>query len=158
MRRSLYSLTLATAGLVLASYGLIAANGQSDTHQELAGARRATARYHNLSQALADGYVDINVVVAGQGRHYLNSNLLDANFDPESPELLVYAADKNGRLRLVAVEYAVPLALSANPPEGFTGDQDLWDTNVGFGLWTLHAWLWLNNPNGIFADVNPRVD
>ena len=156
MRRSLYSLTLATAGLVLASYTLIAANGQSDTHQELAGARRATARYHNLSQALADGYVNINVFVPGQGFHYLKPELLDANFDPESPELLVYAADKNGRLRLVAVEYAVPL--SENRPEGFTGDQDLWGTNVDFDLWTLHAWLWLNNPNGIFAEFNPRVD
>ncbi|MEP6704005.1 MAG: hypothetical protein ABJB34_04305, partial [Acidobacteriota bacterium] len=32
--------------------------------QELARVRRATARYHDISQAVADGYVDINLFVS----------------------------------------------------------------------------------------------
>lgn len=60
-------------------------------------------------------------------------------FDPAKPELLVYADFGNGQLRLVALEYAVPLALSENAPEGFTGDDDHWHRNETFGLWTLHA-------------------
>ena len=32
------------------------------THQELAAARRATARYHDIEQAEADGYVNIDLL------------------------------------------------------------------------------------------------
>jgi len=42
-------------------------------------------------------------------------------------------------------------------PEGFTGDDDHWQRNDTFGLWTLHAWIWYRNPDGVFADFNPRV-
>jgi hypothetical protein len=57
-------------------------------------------------------------------------------------------------LQLVAVEYAVPTNLAAAPPEGFDGKLDEWDRNDTFGLWTLHAWIWLPNPDGVFADTN----
>ena len=75
----------------------------------------------------------------------------------EKPELLVYANSPSGGLQLVAVEYAVPLSLSTDPPEGFSGDQDVWDVNTEFQLWTLHCWVWYNNPDGIFAEYNSRV-
>jgi hypothetical protein len=29
--------------------------------------------------------------------------------------------------------------------------------NDTFGIWALHAWVWKDNPSGIFADWNPRV-
>lgn len=128
-----------------------------ETKRELNRARRATARYHNINNAIADGYVDINVYVPNMGYHYLKPEILDATFDPARPELLVYADFGNGRLRLVAVEYAVPTSLSDTPPEGFTGDDDHWHRNDEFGLWTLHAWIWYRNPDGVFADLNPRV-
>jgi hypothetical protein len=125
--------------------------------QELALARASTAKYHNIQTALADGYIDINLYIPNMGWHYMDTTLVDENFEIDKPELLVYAEKPNGGLRLVAVEYAVPLALSSNPPEGFTGDEDVWNENVGAGLWTLHAWVWLHNPDGIFADFNPNV-
>jgi len=130
-----------------------------ETRRELAKARKATARYRDIGQAMADGYADINVVVPNMGRHYLKAPLLDDHFDPEKPELLVYAATTcdSDKLRLVAVEYAVPIAQSATPPEGFSGDHDEWDRNETFGLWTLHAWIWYENPDGVFAELNPRV-
>lgn len=126
-------------------------------NQELALARASTAKYHNIQTALADGYVDINLYIPNMGWHYLKESLADENFEIDKPELLVYAEKPNGGLRLVAVEYAVPLPLSSTPPEGFIGSEDVWTENVGAGLWTLHAWVWLNNPNGVFAPFNPNV-
>ena len=129
-----------------------------ETRRELAQVRSATARYHNIAQAIDDGYVDIDVFAPGQGFHYLKPNFLDAQFELDKPELLVYAVDHSqNRLRLVCIEYAVPASLSATPPEGFTGDADEWHLNEDFDLWTLHCWVWLENPNGMFAEVSPRV-
>jgi hypothetical protein len=125
--------------------------------RELGLARAATVRYQDLDQALADGYVDIDVVIPNMGHHFLNVALLDGEFDPERPEILVYARMPNGRLRLVAVEYAVPLALTDVAPEGFAGEADSWHAQEVYGLWTLHAWLWKRNPAGIFAETNARV-
>lgn len=132
-------------------------SSNSILNKELALARSSTAKYHNIQKALADGYVDIGLYIPNMGWHYMDTTLVDENFEIDKPELLVYSEKPNGGLRLVAVEYAVPLALSSNPPEGFTGDEDLWHENIGAGLWTLHAWVWLHNPNGIFADFNPNV-
>ncbi len=126
----------------------------SQTEQELALARQASSRYHDLSVALADGYVDIHVVMQHMGYHFMNPALLDGTFRPDRPQILVYAPE-GGRMRLVAVEYAVPL--SAPRPEGFTGSADVWDHNTGFGLWLLHAWVWKPNPSGMFAPFNPNV-
>lgn len=123
--------------------------------QELARVRQATARYYDVSQAEADGYVDIGLFVSGQGYHYVNFSLIDDTFDLENPEILVYAPSPNGGLRLVAVEFAVPDSFPV--PEGFFGDSDVWDDNLAFHLWTLHAWVWQGNPNGMFADFNPHV-
>jgi hypothetical protein len=133
--------------------------------RELRQARKATKKYRDVEEAVEDGYVDVNVVVPGQGHHYLKAELLDANFDLRHPELLLYAPisdnnddeDDENHLRLVAVEYAVPIDLSPTPPEGFTGDSDEWVINDAFGLWTLHAWIWLPNPDGVFAETNPLV-
>jgi hypothetical protein len=124
---------------------------------ELQRVRRATGRYHDIRNALADGYVDIDVLIPNMGRHFLKDSLLDAKFEAERPELLVYSPQENGRMELVAVEYAVPLSLSAAAPEGFVGAADQWFADQHFGLWTLHAWTWKDNPGGVFNPTNVRV-
>jgi len=128
------------------------------TYQELARAYAATAKYHNVDEALLDGYVLASPDIPGEGFHFVKPSLVDCKFEPEAPEALHYAYVPNeNRLRLVGVEYAVPLACGA-PPEGFTGDADEWEQEVGGPpVWTLNAWIWLHNPNGIFASVNPLV-
>jgi hypothetical protein len=125
---------------------------------ELEAVRQATARYLDVDQAVADGYVDVGVFFPNMGWHYLKGDLLDARFDATAPEFLVYADDPcGGNRRLVAVEYAVPLALSKKAPAGFTGPADTWSANTDFGLWTLHAWVFEYNPDGVFAGENMRV-
>lgn len=132
---------------------------------ELTRVRIATARYHDIQAAFADGYIDINVVLPNMGRHLLRPEVppvegevpVDGGFDLERPELLVYSPAANGNLKLVAVEYAVPRKLFATPPEGFTGAADVWFDDTGFKLWTLHAWVWRENPDGIFHATNSQV-
>jgi hypothetical protein len=130
----------------------------SETLIELARVRSATAMYHKPDNALKNDYVDINEYVEHMGWHYLKMDLLDGTFDMEKPELLVYAPKSNGSLQLVAVEYAMSHDLSPDPPEGFTGNEDVWEYNEEFDLWTLHAWVWYPNPDGMFNPTNPRVD
>ena len=126
---------------------------------ELAQVRAATAKYHSVEAAEADGYISINFCEPGEGCHWLNPSYIDGTFDSERPEILLYAPDENGRLRLVAVEYVEPIAfLPGGPPEGFTGDEDEWrEDTEDAGLWELTVWLWLHNPNGMFEQHNPRV-
>ncbi|HCY77621.1 MAG TPA: hypothetical protein DHV28_17045 [Ignavibacteriales bacterium] len=134
------------------------------TMAELQLAKIATARYNNIENAIADGYVDINIVVPGMGHHYLKVENLNETFEIDKPEILVYSPHPvTGKMRLVAVEYAVPVILSANAPDGFTGAFDEWGvfegdpTTPDDNLWTLHAWVWEYNPDGVFAPMNPNV-
>jgi hypothetical protein len=137
-----------------------AANDLSaETLKQLAGARAATARFHDVAQAEAEGYVSINFCEPGEGCHWLKESLLDEVFDPEHPEVLLYVPGSgNSGWRLVAVEYLLPISASPGPPEGFTGDADLWrEESEAEGLWELTAWIWLSNPNGMFEQHNPKV-
>jgi len=126
-----------------------------ETTQELQSVRSATASYQNFNNAVKDGYQDINVVMEGMGYHFMKASLVDTVFDIRKPELLVYNKTVNGGYELVAVEYAIPI--SDTPPQGFTGDSDVWDHNTAFGLWLLHAWVWKFNPAGAFHPTNPLV-
>lgn len=137
----------------------------SDLSAELARARAATAKYHDLSRAEADGYIPD--MCDFEGCHWFNWNLYDGTFDPEHPEALIYTETRNGEWRLIAVEYIVAGGDPAPPePEGFTGDEDAsdgdeygWRFNTeGFLDWELSAWIWFNNPNGMFAMENPRFE
>ncbi|MGH9782811.1 MAG: hypothetical protein ACREBD_13080 [Blastocatellia bacterium] len=140
-----------------ASASAVGANDLSAaTHRELARARRATAKYHDVANAEADGYINISLYISGEGHHYVNPSLIDAIFDPEKPEVLLYANHPGeSGLKLAAVEYLIPDSLPA--PAGFTGDADVWQLEPPFPVWALNAWIWLNNPNGIFTFGNPRV-
>ena len=127
------------------------------TLQELQQARAASSKYQNIANALADGYEDIHVVMPNMGYHFMKTANVDGTFDIRNPEILVYNKNEQGQFELGAVEYAIPLALSATPPAGFTGSTDVWDPNSDFGLWLLHAWVWKNNPEGVFNPTNSRV-
>ena len=154
-------LSIAAHGVLVRAHNARTSAGVSSnfsplTLRELALARRGTAKYHDIANALADGYVDGNLYTPGEGYHYINSLLVDGHFDPAQPEVLLYAArpGEDG-LRLVAVEYVSPATFPV--PEGFTGDDDVWELEEPFPIWVVNAWIWLNNPNGTFTFLNPRV-
>lgn len=96
----------------------------------------------------------------GMGYHFLNAGLLDEKFEPTKPEVLIFINDPTGKMELVAVEYGIPIADLNNPPpppEGFSGNDDVWKIDTEFSLWTLHAWVIMENPEGIFAPMNPML-
>jgi hypothetical protein len=129
---------------------------------ELQQAKAATAKYQNIENAFADNYgKDPVVILPNMGYHFLKAELVSPVFDLRKPAILVYNKKDNGNFELVAVEYAVPM--SSLPlhvaPEGFTGNNDVWNENtLNTGWWTLHAWVWANNPDGVFMPMNPLVN
>jgi len=155
---SLFALTISATVLGAPSSSTFTEDQLSaQTRADLARARAATARYHRVEQAEAEGYINLNFCEEGEGCHWLNPALLDGVFDPAKPEILLYVPDGDG-WRLVAVEYVVPLSMSAVAPEGFEGAADTWrEDSEGVGLWELTVWLWLHNPNGMFEQHNPRA-
>jgi hypothetical protein len=131
-------------------------NLSSATNHELALARSGTARFHDFARADAEGYEFLHCV-PGEGLEYVNWSLVDCNFDIENPEALHYI-ETGGGLKLVGVEYVIPTACTASAPEGFTGDADEWEFEAeGLPIWALRAALWLPNPEGMFAEHNPRI-
>lgn len=134
---------------------------------DLTAARRATARYHRVERAVADGWGNpvISPCVSdpelgGMGHHYVNLGLMDAVLDPSAPEILLYEPTKNGRFRLVGVEHAVPFAVEPRAADGGTAPTLYGQTfheNENAGGWTLHVWVWRHNPSGMFTDFNPKV-
>ena len=123
--------------------------------------RSAMTSFDDIESAKDKGYAnDVTGYVTNMGFHYLNASILDDKFDVKNPELVLYVPDDHGGLKFVGVEYAVPIADLNNPPpapEGFKGDADVWEINTEFKLWTLHAWVGMDNPHGIFHPHNPNI-
>lgn len=143
----------------------VAAKTKIETlESQLKKVKKAVMRFHSFEQAKKAGYADSytfnpSPYVPNMGFHYINVGLIDGEFDMEKPEILLYVPNEQGQLKLVGVEYAVPKAISPTPPEGFIGNMDHWDDNpnVAGGSWTLHAWIVMDNPDGVFAEFNPNV-
>lgn len=113
----------------------------------LATLRRATARYHDLDTAIADGFVLLHPCEERPGEGpvgivYVHlDRLLDGVIDAESPDALVYEPSHHGRPKLVGVELAVPFELWTAPePPRFLGA--VFQPEDEFGVWALHAWVW----------------
>jgi hypothetical protein len=128
----------------------------------IATLRRVTARYHDINVAFADGFVLLHPCEDRPGEGPVGSvyvhfgRLLDGIIDPETPDALIYEPGRNGRERLVGVEFAIPYVLwSPQSPPEFLGA--VFQPEDEFGVWALHVWLWRNNPEGLFAESNPHV-
>lgn len=140
------------------------AKGPAGVGDELAALRQVTVKFHDF-QAAKDAGWDTKITscmtsaAGGMGFHYGNMGYItDGVAVADQPELLLYEPQKNGGMKLVAVEYIIPYALHARdaaPPELFGQKFKQVDA---FGLWGLHAWVWQGNPSGTFADWNPNVN
>ena len=100
----------------------------------------------------------------GMGVHFLNPALIGPVVDLMKPPILVYEPEGAGKLRLVAVEWFVPLAtgikerpqLLGRPFDGpMEGHEPLLPKELHH--YDLHAWLWKPNPAGLFSPTNPNV-
>lgn len=131
--------------------------------EQLAMLSKAMRRFHNFNVALSQGYVQVSPLVPGMGYHFVNPDYVDMEFEILKPEILVYHPDENGVMQFVAAEYLIPVPNCdpeggyTPPAEGFLGDDDHWHLNCNAGGWTLHAWVGLENENGVFAPFNPAL-
>lgn len=155
----------ATAFTLNAAYSSTHVDEGCETKQcrtDLAAARAGTAAYHDLQAAMDDQFVEpfnpnpcFTLPDAGMGFHYIKpSRVADPTPNAAEPELLVYMPGDDGVPHLVAVEYLVPGSPNDTPPELF--GQQFHFTPLVSG-WTLHAWIWRNNPDGMFEDFNPKL-
>lgn len=135
---------------------------QLNINQELASLRRKTAPFQNFNNAEAAGYKAritpcwYHNELGAMGYHYANLELLDGSVDLLDPEALMYEPNANGQLNLVGLEYIVPIeAWESEEVPVLLGQE--FHTNEDLGLYTLHIWLWRQNPAGMFTDWNPKV-
>jgi hypothetical protein len=140
----------------------LAALPGTEAGDALATLQRVTARYHRLSAAQEDGFVLLHPCEARGnegpvGTVYVQmGRLLDGVIDPELPDALIYEPRKDDEPRLVGVEFAIPYPLwNQQEPPTFLGAT--FQREDEFGVFALHAWVWRNNPAGLFAETNPSV-
>ena len=142
----------------MASDAAVERNAQTEL---LKSVRSATARFHSTAQAIEAGHVpDDHCVSApglgGMGYHWVNPSLVDPVFDPLKPESLLYATGPGGKMRLIGVEYIVVNVGQATPM--FVNQPfDVGGTPLPVSHWSLHVWLYENNPSGLFAPFNPNI-
>jgi hypothetical protein len=154
---------------------------QSDAAPEqvgefVASVRAATARYRDQAAAIADGYRRIGPDFPSMGEHWLSIALVvRPELDPLHPPILEYVTVA-GKPVLAGVAYTqlvregIPRAPVPAPPDAWHFHQGTVDeesfilSHAAHGaeavdparprIGVLHAWLWLENPAGIFATDN----
>jgi hypothetical protein len=140
----------------------------------VAAAREGTARYRDQSEAVREGFRRLGPDFPGMGEHWINlGRVFDASFDPVRPSMLSYATIDSVPT-LIGVVYARPLLAGEQPPETPAGraawhdhaltveEEALTLAHVPHAhgeeapgrIALLHAWVWLKNPDGMFAADN----
>jgi hypothetical protein len=161
---------LAVLSLIAVTSVVLASSGTAKPATTFAETvRQATAQFKDVHKAEAAGYALLHGCVSGpqegaMGIHFANGGLAGDNaLDALHPEALLYEP-KDGNLQLVGVEY-VAIA------EGWNASHQTPPVLMGqlfnyvgapnrYGLpafYELHVWAWKGNPDGMFADWNPRV-
>ncbi|MEX0621969.1 MAG: thrombospondin type 3 repeat-containing protein [Candidatus Woykebacteria bacterium] len=162
--------------------GVILTTCTTKVETQAVDAIEATEQYRTLDTAESAGYQQITQPISGYGAIFLNESLwTDDTFDPNQPEGLLY--DSNGLLS--GALYFGPMWTGAPAPEGFVGSGDVWTTRQGFCIdgnllpvwdlteeqclnaggfqyweelgYSLIAWLYRLNPDGLFTEQNPTV-
>jgi hypothetical protein len=163
---------LLIAAVVVTASSALALPASSTSLGAWQSAKVATARYHSLTQAMADGYTGVGEPCvaspdgAAMGIHFINPELMaDDAVDPLRPEILLYVPKANGNLALIGVEYWKADA------DGQLGTSDDRPSVLGQPLdgpmpghnptmpvhYDLHVWFWKSNPSGFFAPFNPTL-
>ena len=148
--------------------------------------RNATEKYQDVAQAQADGFGQVGQEVPNMGAHFMNiQRMQDGTFDPSLPEILMYSRDEKGEWVLRGTAFVLlTQQVGEEHPSGFAGTLDNWHVHYSicgggpdvearsatredceaqggfwapsFG-WMVHAWVWDDNPMGVFSMWNPNV-
>ena len=147
--------------------------------------REATAKYTDIQVALDEGYIQTTEDVPNMGAHFIHPvRALDGLFNPAEPEILMYAGNDERGWRLVGTSFVLPREqVGDSHPQAFVGQLDNWHVHYSLctgpnnisrsttpeqcaeedGVWLpsygwmIHAWVWDENPMGVFSMWNPAV-
>jgi len=160
---------------VLAAVTPVAADGPDQA--QIDAMRQALAKYQDPYVAVRDLYLStvgcvhyngdseeghLNYAKGAMGIHFVNLTIQGPP-DPMKPNVLIYEPVGTD-LKLVAAEWLVPLTpdikerptLFGVPFQGpMEGHEPL--IPQGFVHYDLHAWLFKDNPLGMFTPTNPNV-
>lgn len=145
---------------------------------DLERAKAATAKYHDVTVALREGFVPVtgcDESEAGVVGYHLFNDRNGRVLDVEQPELLLYLPI-GGELRLVAIEYFQTVQKDGLDYHSLEPPQPVFEPAEAptlFGhrfegpmahdpfptMWhyDLHVWAWKPNPSGTFAHYNPAL-
>ena len=143
---------------------------------QLDAMRQALAKYKDPYVAVRDLYLStvgcvhfdgskmeghMDYPKGAMGVHFVNVTVSGPP-DPMKPNVLIYEP-VNGKLGLVGVEWLVPLAAVNERPsllgQPFQGPMEGHEPIIPkeFHHYDLHAWLFKDNPLGMFSPTNPDV-
>ena len=153
--------------------------------QQLDAVRAATEKFRDVDVAMRTGYRQATEEVPNMGAHFVHPLWsLDGKFDPARPEILLYVRDDDGEWELVGTSFVQSLLLAGfDHPEAFVGPLDNWHVHYDLctgptftsrsatqaecrndgGVWVpaygwmIHAWVWVDNPLGVFTMWNPSI-
>jgi hypothetical protein len=157
--------------------GASPAGAEEPNKAEIDALRQAMEKYQDPYVAVRDLYLSTVGCVhysgekmegrmeypkGGMGVHFVNLSVTGPEPDPMRPNVLIYEPDGD-KLRLVAVEWLVPLAIAKGRPslfgQPFQGPMEGHEPLIpkDFVHYDLHAWLFKDNPLGMFSATNPDV-
>lgn len=160
----------------LALTGIAPAQAGDASQADIDALRQALAKYEDPFVAVRDLYLStvgcvhydgstmeghLSYPKGAMGVHFVNLTVQGPP-DPQKPNVLVYEPQADGKLKLVAAEWLVPLAAAKERPslfgQPFQGPMEGHEPLIpqGFHHYDLHAWL-IDNPEGTFSPTNPNV-
>ena len=136
-------------------------------------AREATKPFHELESAIAAGYQRMGPDMPNMGEHWIHPRMVvQQSFDPARPSVLTYLR-VGGKAMLTGVAYTQLIRPGESPsPLPFEGVWHYHSGNLeeeafghakhemtqdepdGMRLGMIHAWIWVDNPDGLFSADN----
>lgn len=161
---------LSVSGSSLAAGTVVALAGCSDRSNyegQLIDVREATEQYTALSDARSAGFSYDNTI-SGMGHRLINDSRINTR-EPEQPSALLFGqVDAESDPVLGGVGYVITAEEQSTTPNLFDDeDRNLDPTEEeGWippdeppeGVWELHLWVHIGNPDGVFARKHPKQE
>ncbi|RBM06617.1 hypothetical protein [Streptomyces sp. PT12] len=158
------ALTPASAALASAALTEPAAEAAGESHTtravphqtdpsvetQLKRVRAATVRYQDVRLAEADGYTLGESCIPGLGYHFVRQVAeSQEQLEITEPNSMLYVPQEDGSLKLAGVGYV-------SKREASLFGEELSPPSI-LPYYTLHAWVWEENPEGVFEHINPNI-
>ena len=136
-----------------------AAQASAAEHRDVAALRAATVKFHDIETAKHAGWNTqfpagcFTSPTGAMGYHWIKNDNV-GRLKVTEPQLVLFEPQKDGKMKLVGVEFILPGQPTDTPPVLFG---QTFGYNSTFGVWALHVWAWRHNPLGLYANWNPTV-